>query len=107
MTGGLKMLLKMNIYLKRYYGDINAYIFKEIILLTFIGAIIGLPLGVIEHHFIMNVIDMEMVKFGMNIKPLSFVYAFLITIVFAIAVLFCMRKPLKEVDMIESLKSVE
>ncbi|MBQ0036559.1 MAG: FtsX-like permease family protein [Firmicutes bacterium] len=88
-------------------NEVNAYIFKEIILLTFIGAIIGLPLGVIEHHFIMNVIDMEMVKFGMNIKPLSFVYAFLITIVFAIAVLFCMRKPLKEVDMIESLKSVE
>ena len=87
--------------------EINSYIFKEIFLLTLFGAILGLPLGVIEHHFIMNIINMDMVMFGMNIKPLSFVYAFAVTIIFSVIVLWFTRKPLRQVDMIESLKSVE
>jgi len=66
-----------------------------------------LPLGVVEHHFIMNIINMDMVMFGMNISLLSYTYAFLITITFTVLVLFFTRKPLKKVDMIESLKSVE
>jgi putative ABC transport system permease protein len=87
--------------------EVNSYIFKEIFLLTLIGAAFGLPLGVVEHHFIMGVINMEMIMFGSNIKFLSFLYAFLVTIVFTAIVLFFTRKPLKKIDMIESLKSVE
>jgi len=87
--------------------EVNTYIFKEILILSLIGAIIGLPLGVVEHHFIMNIINMDMVMFGMNISLLSYTYAFLITITFTVLVLFFTRKPLKKVDMIESLKSVE
>ena len=87
--------------------EVNLYIFKEILLLTLIGGILGLPLGVLEHHFIMNVINMEMVMFGMNISFLSFTYAFLITFVFTAIVLLFMRKPLEQINMVESLKSVE
>jgi putative ABC transport system permease protein len=88
-------------------GEVNAYIFKEIFLLTLIGRIVGLPLGVIEHRFIMGVIDMEMIKFGTTVKFMSFVYAFRVTIVFSLIVLFITRKSLREIEMIESLKSVE
>ena len=56
---------------------------------------------------IMNVINMEMIMFGQNIKTLSFVYAFAITIVFSVIVLFMTKKPLRKIEMIESLKSVE
>ena len=87
--------------------EVNSYIFKEIFLLTLIGALVGMPLGIVEHHFIMGVINMEMIMFGSNIKFLSFLYAFLVTIVFTLIVLFFTRKPLKKIDMIESLKSVE
>ena len=87
--------------------EINSYIFKEIMMLAIIGGIFGLPLGVVEHRFIMGVIDMEMIRFGTNIKTLSFVYAYAITIVFTIIVLFFTRKPLRNIKMIESLKSVE
>ena len=83
------------------------YIFKEILLLSFIGCIVGLPLGVVEHHIIMNEISMEMIQFGMNIDPTAYIYAVAITMLFTVIVLFFMRKPLKEVDMVESLKSVE
>lgn len=88
-------------------NEINSYIFKEIMLLSVIGGLVGLPLGVVEHHFIMNVIDMEMIKFGNNVKVMSFVYAYAITIVFTLIVLFFTRKPLRKIEMIESLKSVE
>ena len=87
--------------------EINMYIFKEILLLSFIGCIVGLPLGVVEHHIIMNEISMEMIQFGMNIDPPAYIYAVAITMLFTVIVLFFMRKPLKEVDMVESLKSVE
>ena len=87
--------------------EINMYIFKEILLLSLIGSILGFPLGVIEHRLIMKALTMEMVMFGTNIKPLSYLYAFIITMVFTIIVLMFMRKPLKDVDMVESLKSVE
>ncbi|MBR6956906.1 MAG: FtsX-like permease family protein, partial [Erysipelotrichaceae bacterium] len=85
----------------------NSYIFKEIMLLSVIGGVIGLPLGVLEHHFIMGVIDMEMIRFGTNIKLMSFLYAYVITIVFTLIVLMFTRKPLRKIEMIESLKSVE
>jgi len=88
-------------------GEVESYLFKEIFLLTVIGALAGLPLGIVEHHFIMNVINMDMIKFGQNIKPLSFLYAFAITLVFSYIVLLMTKKPLRQVEMIESLKSVE
>ena len=88
-------------------GEVNSYLFKEIFLLSIIGAICGMPLGVAEHHFIMGIIDMDMVKFGNNIYPLSFTYAFLITVAFTLLVLQLTKKPLKQIQMVESLKSVE
>jgi putative ABC transport system permease protein len=87
--------------------EVNSYIFKEIFILTLIGALVGLPLGVIEHHFIMGVLDMEMIKFGMVIKPHSYLYAFLITMVFSGIVLMFTSRNLRKVEMVESLKSVE
>ncbi|MCQ2554077.1 MAG: ABC transporter permease, partial [Clostridia bacterium] len=88
-------------------GEVNAYLFKEILLLSVIGGLLGLPLGVIEHHFIMNIISMEMIKFGNVIRPISFVYAFAITILFTLFVLQLTKKPLRKIQMVESLKSVE
>jgi len=45
--------------------------------------------------------------FGMNIKLPSFLFAFAITFIFTGIVLLYMRKPLKKINMVESLKSVE
>lgn len=88
-------------------NEVNLYIFKEILILTLFGAILGIPLGTVWHHFIMNVINMDMIMFGMNITKLSYSYAIIITFVFTGIVLLFMRKPLSKVDMVESLKSVE
>ena len=87
--------------------EVDSYLFKEILLLSAAGALIGLPLGRLEHHFIMNMISMEMVMFGQNISVASYALAFAITIGFTVLVLLFTKRPLKKVQMVESLKSVE
>ena len=87
--------------------EVNSYIFKEVLLMSIIGAIIGLPLGNIEEAYIMTVIDMDMCTFPHVVHPISYVYAFVITIIFTVIVLFLTRKTLRRVEMVESLKSIE
>jgi putative ABC transport system permease protein len=87
--------------------EVNSYIFKEILLLSIIGGLLGLPLGVLEHHFIMNVINMEMMMFGMNISLFSFSVSFAITVLFTLLVFAFMKRRLNNIEMVESLKSVE
>lgn len=87
--------------------EVNHYIFEEIIILTIIGGLVGAPVGKLEHTIIMSVIDVEMVMFGSNIRFASFAYGFVITMCFTAIVLVFMSKTLKQVEMVESLKSVE
>ena len=88
-------------------NEVEAYIFKEIILLSIIGSVLGMPLGAIELKFVMNVIDMEMIKFPTVVKVPSFIYGFVITMIFTIIVFFMTKKTLRKIEMVESLKSVE
>ena len=87
--------------------EVDLYIFKEIMILSVIGGIVGMPLGTFEHHFVMNVINMDMVMFGMNISLFSYLISFVITFIFTIIVLYSTKKPLRQIQMVESLKSVE
>ena len=41
------------------------------------------------------------------IRPHSYLYAFLITLVFSLIVLLMTRKSIRDIEMVESLKSVE
>lgn len=90
-----------------YDKEVSAYVYRENILLTFIGAGTGLLLGILLHRIIMSVAEMDTVMFGRNIEPLSFLYAVLITIGFALIVNLAMYPKLKKIPMVESLKSVE
>ena len=88
-------------------GEVYSYIFKEVFILSLIGMIVGLPFGKLELIFVMDIIDMEMVMFPTIVQPTSYLFAFLITMVFTIMVIMLMRKTLRKVEMVESLKSVE
>ena len=88
-------------------NEIYSYIFKEIILLSVIGGLIGLVLGNYETKLVMNIINVDSIMFSCDVRPLSYVYAFLITISFTIIVLFFTRKTLNNIKMAESLKTVE
>lgn len=90
-----------------YDKEVSAYVYRENIFLTMIGAFCGLFLGIGLHQLIMNLAELESVMFGRNIALLSFVLSFLITMLFSIIVNLVMYRKLKEVPMVESLKSVE
>ncbi|MBR5520365.1 MAG: ABC transporter permease [Oscillospiraceae bacterium] len=87
--------------------EVYSYIFKEVLILSLIGIMVGLPFGKLELTFVMDIIDMEMVMFSTAIQPTSYLYGFLITLAFTIMVIMLMRKTLRKVQMVESLKSVE
>ena len=88
-------------------GEVYSYIFKEVFILSLIGMLVGQPFGKLELIFVMDIIDMEMVMFSTNILPTSYIYGFLITMIFTVIVILLMRKTLRNVEMVESLKSVE
>lgn len=87
--------------------EVSNYVYREIIILTFIGSLFGLLLGRILHLFIMKIAELDAVMFGREIYPLSYVYAVVITLVFSLIVNITMTKKLRSIKMVESLKSVE
>lgn len=90
-----------------YDKEVSAYIYRENVILTLIGAVVGLGLGVILHQFIMITVEVENMMFGRLINPLSYAAAFILTIVMGTIVNLVMNKKLKKVEMVESLKSVD
>ncbi|MDO4399940.1 MAG: FtsX-like permease family protein [Coriobacteriia bacterium] len=87
--------------------EVNSYIFREVLLLTLIGAAIGLVLGVFLEGFVVSTAEVDYVMFGREIHAWSFVAAFALTIVFTWVVMLFMHAKLAAIDMVESLKSVE
>ena len=87
--------------------EVESYIFRENLILTFIGSIAGLFVGKWLHRTIMVMVELDTVMFGRNIEPLSYALSVAITLVFALIVNFVMKKRLANVQMVESLKSVE
>lgn len=90
-----------------YNSEVASYVYKENIVISIIGALAGLGLGVILHRFIMDTIEMESIMFGNAVTPWSFVYSFLLTMLFSLIVNAVMYRKLKKIPMVESLKSVE
>ncbi len=90
-----------------YAGETGAYVFRENMVLTLIGIVAGLPLGVWLHRFVMSRIQVDMVAFAVEIMPISFVYTVLIVLLFFIVVDLVMRPRIEAIDMAESLKSIE
>jgi putative ABC transport system permease protein len=90
-----------------YDREVSAYVDRESVLLTVIGMLIGLILGVFFHRFIIVTAEVEYVMFGRIVKPLSFVYAGILTMVFSLLVNIVIHFKLKKIDMVESLKSVD
>ncbi|MBU3135226.1 ABC transporter permease [Clostridium gasigenes] len=90
-----------------YDNEVSAYVYRENFVLTFIGTLTGLGLGVLLHKFIMITAEPDNMMFGRNIDFMSFLYASILTLAFASIVNFVMYFKLKKTPMVESLKSVD
>ena len=90
-----------------YDGEVSSYVFRESIILSLLGALVGLGLGYALCMFVITTAELDEVMFGRKIHAISYLWAFLVTAAFSMIVNLIMTRVLKKVSMVESLKSVE
>ena len=90
-----------------YDKEMYDYVFRENNALAAIGAVVGLMLGTFMHAFVIRTCEVDMVMFVRSVKTMSFVYSFVLTVAFSLCVNLIMRRKVRSIDMVESLKSAE
>lgn len=90
-----------------YDKEVYEYVTRETIILTAIGIVLGLIAGYFLSFFIIKTCEINVLRFGKEIMPLSYLYAIIITLIFTMIVNVVTYFSLKKIDMIESLKSIE
>ena len=90
-----------------YDPEVYAYVNRESVALTLIGTLFGLAGGIALHSFVINTVEVDAVMFGREIYPKSFIYAIALTLLFSALVNLVMRRLLKRISMVESMKAPE
>ncbi len=90
-----------------YDNEVSAYIYRENIALTIIGALVGSVFGTLLHEYVMRTAETNDLMFGRNITLESYIFSAILTLLFSIVVNIAVHFRLKKVKMVESLKSVE
>jgi len=83
------------------------YLYRENMVVTAMGIVLGLVAGVFLNGFILTTVEIDMLKFPHVIFPVSFVMAGGISVLFALVVNVLTYRRLVNIDMVMSLKSVE
>jgi len=90
-----------------YNSELALYIYRENIILTVIGSLAGIGVGILLNNFVINTAETNVMMFMRRIDSIYYLYSVLLTISFSIIVNFAMYKEFGKIDMIESLKSAE
>lgn len=90
-----------------YDMEVYKYIFRENIVLSVIGVVVGLFLGVFLNGLIINTVETDIAMFTRGIEPSSFIYSVVFTLAFTFIVNILMTPIIKRISMVESLKSIE
>ena len=90
-----------------YDGETNRYVFRENIILTVLGALLGLPMGTLLHAYVMGQIKIDLMCFDVRVAPLSYLFSAALTLVFGLLVNLALRRKIRTIDMSQALKSIE
>lgn len=90
-----------------YQKELESYVFRENIILTILGTIIGLILGMGILGTIIQAAEVETIFLSKDINVVNLFISSIITICFTIITNLLMKKKIKNINMIDSLKSVE
>ena len=85
-------------------NEVNGFIYREIFIMSLIGIIIGIPLGVLFLLLVFNMMNFGSIS---DIKWTSYILALVISILFIFIVFLLTKKKIKRVDMNDSLKSID
>ena len=89
-----------------YDKEVTMYVYRNIVL-TLMGIIVGLGLGVIMQRFVLQTAEIDVMRFSRQINFTSFLFSGLLTFLFSGLVMILMHFKLKYIDMIEALKAQE
>ncbi|MDB6353276.1 FtsX-like permease family protein [Trichococcus sp. K1Tr] len=90
-----------------YDVEVSMYIYRESLILTLLGILFGFVLGKILSSVVLKMVEIDFMMFPPTIMPISYLYSGLLSLLFSSVVMLIMHRKLKQVDMIEALKSVE
>lgn len=87
--------------------EVHLYVNKETLILTFIGILLGMPVGTMISSTLTNILNMPSIYFAVTIYGRSYFLAAGMCLLFALVVQFLTDRTLNGIDMVEALKSVE
>lgn len=87
--------------------EVSLYVYRETFILTLLGILIGFGVGNVLATILLKMVEVDFMLFPISIFPLSYVYSTVLTLLFSMVVMVIMHLKLKQVNMIEALKSVE
>lgn len=90
-----------------YEKELESYVFRENIILTILGTLLGLILGMGILGVIIQAAEVETIFLVKDINYINLIVSIVITVFFTLITNFAMRKKIKNIDMIDSLKSIE
>ena len=90
-----------------YPGETAAYVLQENLLLSVLGAALGLWMGKLLHAVVVRAVVVENMSYEIRISIASYVISFAVTLVFTVLTDLFMSRKLETIQMAESLKSVE
>lgn len=90
-----------------YDGEVSAYVYRENIVLTLFGILLGCFMGHWLHIYLVLSTEIDLMMFGRQTAPSAYVYAAILTALFSLLVNVLAHFRMKKIDMVESLKSAE
>lgn len=87
--------------------EVTMYIYRETIILSQIGIILGWVLGIILHNYILTVVPPEQVMFDPDVWIGAYIISFVVINIVTYILKHYINKKLINVDMLEALKSVD
>lgn len=89
------------------HREVDSYVFRENFILIVLGTLLGLVLGNILHYYVIITMEIDTMMFGREVHNSSYIWSILLTLIFSTSVNFFMHFKLKNINMVESLKSVD
>ena len=90
-----------------YDKEVSAYVYRENIVLTVFGILMGCFMGHWLHIYLVRSTEIDLMMFGRQTAPSAYVYAAILTLLFSVLVNVLAHFKMKKIDMVESLKSAE
>lgn len=90
-----------------YQRETGAYVFRENLVLTLMGIVVGIPLGKLLVSFVISQIKVDMFIMKETLFPISYVLTVVLVFLFLKLTDWVMRGKIESIDMAESLKSIE